>query len=239
MVWLKTQWLGLGDRNTKYFHSKASERRKKNMIIGLWDEDGRWHETTEGIANTAISYFEKLYTTSLPTRIAEVTSTIPTKVTEEMNHSLIRDFTMEEVEATLHQMHPTKALGPDGMSAIFFQKYWDIVGNDVSRMVLNVLNSNLSMAEINRINITLVPKTKNPSKMTEFRTISLCNVIYKLISKVLAVLKLSFPKLPQKTKVVFSLSALYPIMCWSPLSYCTILIIKGMGRITTWQSSLT
>lgn len=53
-------------------------------------------------------------------------------------------------------------------------------------MVLNVLKSNLSMAEINRTKITLVPETKNLSKMTEFRPISLCNVIYKLISKVLA-----------------------------------------------------
>ena len=53
-------------------------------------------------------------------------------------------------------------------------------------MVLNVLNSNESMAKINRTNITLVPKTKNPTKITEFRPISLSNVIYKLISKVLA-----------------------------------------------------
>ena len=134
------------------------------MIIGLWDEDSRWCETTEGIVNIAISYFEKLYTTSLPTRIAEVTHSIPTKVTEEMNQCLIRNFTMEEIEAALFQMHPTKAPGPDGMSAIFFQKYWDIVGSDVSRMVLNVLNSNLSMAEINRTNITLVPKTKTKTK---------------------------------------------------------------------------
>ena len=57
-------------------------------------------------------------------------------------------------------MHPTKALGPNGMSAIFFQKYWDIVGNDVICMVLNVLNSNMSMVEINKTNITLVPKIK-------------------------------------------------------------------------------
>ena len=86
----------------------------------------------------------------------------------------------------LQQMHPTKAPVPDGMSTIFFQKYWDIVGNDITCMVLNVLNSSMSMVEINRTNIALVPKTRNPTKMIEFRPISLCNVIYKLISKVLA-----------------------------------------------------
>ena len=71
------------------------------------------------------------------------------------------------------------------MSATFFQKYRGIVGNNVVCMVLNVLNSNMSMVEINRTNITLVPKIKNPTKMTDFRPISLCNIVYKLISKVL------------------------------------------------------
>ena len=83
-------------------------------------------------------------------------------------------------------MHPTKAPGPNGMSTIFFQKYWDVVGNDLICMVLNVLNMNMSISSINRTNITLVPKINNPSKMTDFRPISLSNVVYKLIAKVLA-----------------------------------------------------
>ena len=103
-----------------------------------------------------------------------------------MNHDLIKDFSAEEVRTALRQMHPTKAPGPDGMSAIFYQKYWDIVGIDVTNMVLNVLNSNVSLHDINDTYITLVPKVNMPSKMKDFRPISLSNVAYKLISKVLA-----------------------------------------------------
>ena len=73
--------------------------------------------------------------------------TIPTRVTDEMNQNLIRIFTREDVEAALKQIHPTKAPGLDGMSAIFSQKYWDVIGNDITCMVLNVLNSNMSIAK--------------------------------------------------------------------------------------------
>ena len=116
----------------------------------------------------------------------KVTDTIQSRVTSEINLELINEFTREEVELALKQMHPTKAPGLDGMSALFFQKYWDVIGNDISSMILNVLNSNMSLAEINKTNITLIPKTKCPSRMSEFRPISLCNIIYKLVSKVLA-----------------------------------------------------
>ena len=155
-------WYGQGDQNTKFFHSKASQRRKKNTISGIWDENGIWCDTNESIAATAIAYFEALFTTSNPCRIMEVTNTIPTKVMDEMNQGLIVAFTREEVITALKQMHPTKALGPDGMSAIFFQKYWDVVGNDITCMVLNVLNSDMSIADINRTNITLIPKINCP-----------------------------------------------------------------------------
>ena len=72
------------------------------------------------------------------------------------------------------------------MSAIFFHKYWDIVGHSITNMVLNVLNSNMPIAEINKTNIALFPKTNQPSKIVEFRPINLCNTTYKLVSKVLA-----------------------------------------------------
>ena len=107
-------------------------------------------------------------------------------MTAEMNESLNRNFTREEVVIALKQIHPTKAPSPDGMSAIFYQKYWSIVGCSVTNMVLNVLNNDLFMAYLNKTNIALIPKVNNPKRMTNFRPISLCNVVYKLIQKTIA-----------------------------------------------------
>ena len=144
----------------------------------------------------AVSYFEKLYMTSNPDKIFEVVEAIDPKVSAEMNQSLIKQFSRDEVEATLKQMHSSKSPSPDGMPALFYQKYWDVMGSDVVSMVLNALNSNISMADINKNYITLIPKINNPAKMIDFRLISLCNVIYKLISKVPADhLKLVLPQI--------------------------------------------
>ena len=85
-----------------------------------------------------------------------------------MNESLDWVFTKEKVVIALKQIHPTKAPGPDGMSALFYQKYWNIMGNGITNMVLNVLNNNVSVAELNKTNISLIPKINSPKKMTDF-----------------------------------------------------------------------
>ena len=56
----------------------------------------------------------------------------------------------------------------------------------MSKTILNILNSNAPMADLNQTNIALIPKIKNPTKMSDFQPISLCNISYKIISKVLA-----------------------------------------------------
>ena len=101
-------------------------------------------------------------------------------------------------------MGPTKAPGPDGMNALFYQKFWHIVGNDVTTAVLDYLNNGNMMPDINYTHIVLIPKIKSPEKMTNFRPINLCNVIYKIISKVIANrLKLILPQLISPTQSAF------------------------------------
>ena len=117
----KAYWLKERDRNTKFFHAHASERHKQNTILGLWDDHGRWCEEKESIAQAAVGYFEIIYSTAFPTWVKDVVKAIPTKVTEDMNESLARAFTEEEVATTLKQIHPTKALRPDDDGILFYK----------------------------------------------------------------------------------------------------------------------
>ena len=105
----------------------------------------------------------------------------------------------------MKQMAPLKAPGPDGMPPIFYQSYWHVVGEDVIAAVLSCLTSGKIPASLNHSYVTLIPKTKSPEKVTEYRPISLCNVIYKLISKVLANrLKKVLPHVVSEHKVLLS-----------------------------------
>ena len=103
-----------------------------------------------------------------------------------MNAELLNEFKEEEMWRALMQIHPTKSFSPDGMSPIFFQKYWDVVGPQVTQSVIHILRTGIMPNGLNDTYICLIPKVKSPQKITEYRPISLCNVIYKIVAKVLA-----------------------------------------------------
>lgn len=108
------------------------------------------------------------------------------RVTNDMVSDLVCPYVRTEIEAALSEMHPCKSPGPDGLPALFYKRYWDLVGDDIFDVVLEFLNNGSMPEDINFTYVTLIPKKKNPTKMTDLRPISLCNVSYKLISKVLA-----------------------------------------------------
>lgn len=103
-----------------------------------------------------------------------------------MQQILSNAYTANEIKIAVFQMGPIKAFGPDGMNALFYQKFWHIVGENVVNAVLDYLHSGVMGPDINHTNIVLIPKIKSPERMSNIRLTSLCNVIYKIISKVLA-----------------------------------------------------
>ena len=101
----------------------ASQRRRKNQIVGLQNSRGVWQEDKESIERIILDYFDSIYKSNQPTRFDTSLNSITTRVTPNMNEVLIAKFKAEEVWGALKQMHPIKAPGPDGMSPIFFKHY--------------------------------------------------------------------------------------------------------------------
>lgn len=85
-----------------------------------------------------------------------------------MNTLLCGEFTRQEVVIALKQMSPFQAPKPDGLPPIFFQHYWDTIGDDVTQAVLSCLNTGQIPTGINHTYINLNPKFKCPNKVTEF-----------------------------------------------------------------------
>ena len=116
-----TDWLKSGNLNTAYFHSRATQRNKRNFISKLILEEGSVVEEDKKIGEAMVNYFKQLFTSTAPSSFDQILQGIETKVTPSMNVDLTSEFTAEEVEKALKQMKPLTAPELDGMSPIFFK----------------------------------------------------------------------------------------------------------------------
>ena len=130
-----------------------------------------------------VNFFQNLFLTSNPNCVS--LDHIPMVIFDEMNSTLTEPFLESKIREALKQMAPLKALGPNGMPPLFYQHFWGVVDNDVTSSILSWLNSGIPPYPLNHTFITLIPKNKNPEFVQDHHPISLCNVLYKIFSKVL------------------------------------------------------
>ncbi|XP_062104219.1 uncharacterized protein LOC133815387 [Humulus lupulus] len=107
-------------------------------------------------------------------------------ITEEQNEILASIPDEEEIKAVLEQINPDKAPGPDGLLGSFYRHHWKVVRNGVLKMVKSFFEESLMPPFLNIANLVLILKKENASSAIELRAIALCNVAYKIISKILA-----------------------------------------------------
>ena len=93
------------------------------------------------MVEVALDYFHTLFHVGAGDQMEECLNVVHTRVTEDMKVVLSSEFTADEVRVALFQMGPTKAPGPDSMNALFYQKFWHIIGDDVVFAVLDFLNN--------------------------------------------------------------------------------------------------
>lgn len=115
---------------------------------------------------------------------------------EDDNRSLCSFPTDLEIWEAVKGIRGMKAPGPDRFTALIFQKYWNVVRLDVIGMVRNFFRNGFLLKQINYTHIALIPKVDASKLISQFRPTSLCNVTYKIISKILTNrLKRVMPKL--------------------------------------------
>jgi hypothetical protein len=167
------------------------------------DMGGRVCRSKEDIEDAFIQYYNNIFTAGNELDLESSLGAVDCKVTPTINHKLLAEIIVEEISTSLQQMAPLKAPGPDGYFVCFYQHNWATIHTEVCP-ILHFFHTGMLDSKINKTHIALIPKTQQPESVFVFRPISLCNVLYKLISKVLANrLKLVLPEIISCTQSVF------------------------------------
>ncbi|CAN1125969.1 LINE-1 reverse transcriptase homolog [Linum perenne] len=180
----RSNWVSDGDRNTRLFHVATMKRRKHNKITGLRNELGVWVHDQASLRRLACEYFRELFTSSShePVSLPAAFQVIPAAAATRLKQG----FSSEEVRSSLKKMGPLKAPGKDGFHPVFFQKCWDVVGPNMEEFVKRCFYDPSTIEAVNDTVLVLLPKVSLPERITQFRPIGLCNVVYKLVTKCLA-----------------------------------------------------
>ncbi|KAL4348482.1 hypothetical protein GQ457_17G005590 [Hibiscus cannabinus] len=180
----RSAWIDKGDRNTKFFHLSAVSHKKRNSIKFLQIGD-QWCEDQLCLREHAIDFFKKLFTSECQDVCHSGIEGEFSRLTECKGAILSRNVTMDEVHRVVFSMEPLKAPGIDGLHAAFYQKNWSLVGPSVLRFVENFFETGQLEDWVNCTLLVLIPKVEVPSSIKQFRPISLCTVLYKIITKIL------------------------------------------------------
>lgn len=186
----RVRWADIGDRNTPFYHRTVSSHASRNHIHYLKDADARLYFSIDVIKAHAADYFKGILGStdllSSPVSTDELQTLLPFRCSDLQQRYLKREVSAAEIKATLFAMPLNKSPGPDGYSVEFLRASWDTVGVDIIKAVTEFFRNGKLLKDMNTTAIALIPKKPEACSLTEYRPISCCNIVYKLISKIIA-----------------------------------------------------
>eukprot|EP00253_Pinus_taeda_P030816 PITA_30816 len=182
-------WLTEGDDNTCFYHKFSNGRKAINTIWELRDEQNQLISSQRNLARLAINHFKGIYSAPREANILEimrVAENFPRFVLQEEPVDLTKEVTIDELEATIKWFKKDRSPGPDGWTIEFYIAFLDILGNDLLRIIEHCRRNGKIPSAIKSTFIALILKANHPTTFDDFRPISLCNCLYKIISKIIA-----------------------------------------------------
>lgn len=183
-IWL-TEW----DDNTKFYHNFANVRKVINTIWALNNEQGHLVSSQKDLTKLSIEHFRNIYKAPRAANMLEIMQIaehFPRFVHQEDTKDLLKEVMMEELGATVKWFKKDKIPGPDGWTIEFYIAFFEILGEDLLKIVETCRRNGTISSAFKSTFIALIPKLDNPSSYNDFRPISHCNCLYKIISKIIA-----------------------------------------------------
>ena len=170
-----------------FFHRSVLKYKKRNTIRKLVNNDNVELTDEQEIGRWSTRYFQDIYKPPQPQfdMLVErnLLGIIHLVVDERRNKELVSKVTEDEVRKAIFSMGAFKAPSPDGVPLAFFQEFYEIIKYNFFDVTRDFLRTSRILKELNQNFLALVSKFDNPTHMEDFKPISLCNTIYKIISK--------------------------------------------------------
>ncbi|GJX13355.1 hypothetical protein Tco_0205113, partial [Tanacetum coccineum] len=180
----KVDWLREGDSNSAYFHKVVKSRIGRSRIDVVTSDNGDMFENDQ-VPEVFVHHYEAFLGQPGSTSGFNANNLFQTRLEEDVALNMTRQVTRQEVKSALFSMGNEKAPGPDGYTAAFFKEAWEIVADDVVAAVKEFFTNGKLLRELNHTIIALIPKVSSPTRVTDYRPISCCNVLFKCISKII------------------------------------------------------
>lgn len=179
----REDWITSGNLNTTFYHASLVMKRGRNRIFMLQDNEGNWVQDPDSLKLMVHNFYSNLFSADWECNLSLALHgcfPLPCWTTSDLIHA---SFSKEEVKVAVFAMAPYKATGPDGFHTGFFQRCWDVVGDAVCKLFFDFFRTGSIPGSINEILLALILKVSNPVSVTQFLPISLCNVIFKILTK--------------------------------------------------------
>ncbi|KAL0292815.1 UNVERIFIED_CONTAM: hypothetical protein Sradi_6972200, partial [Sesamum radiatum] len=184
----KLRWLKDGDRCSKAFFRKINATRAKLRVFQITNSAGDVLTMADQVVSEFLSYYETLLGGERQNRALNLDFLQPYlkhTLSSEEAAALILPISAEEIKEAFFDIADDSAPGPDGYTSVFFKKAWPEIGEDVCAASMSFFVSGRLLKQINATVLVLIPKLQMPTRVSDFRPIACCNVLYKAISKIL------------------------------------------------------